>query len=311
MTKVELMNKFTRAYHRVGFKLKKHSPELLIVGGVTGLVGAAVMACKATTELEAVLENAKNRIDAVNEAMDHPETLPEGCTVDDRDKLVKAAYIKTGFELIKLYGPAVTVGAVSIAAIFTGGNILRKRNLALAAAYATVDGTFKDYRGRLIERFGKELDRELLYDVKTQEVEETVTNEDGSETTVTKTVNVVDPKTKSGYARCFDETCSGWTRDAEYNLMFLVQQQNYANEKLQSRGYLFLNEVYDMLGMQASRAGQSVGWVYDKDNKIGDNYVDFGIHDLHDENKRLFVNGYEKSIWLDFNVDGDILSLMP
>lgn len=311
MTKVELMNKVTRACHRVGFKLKKHSPELLIAGGVTGLVGAAVMACAATTKLDAILENAKNKINTVNEAMENPETLPEDCTVEDCKKSVKILYAQTGLELVKLYGPAATVGAVSIAAIFAGGNILHKRNLALAAAYATVDGTFKDYRGRLVERFGKELDRELLYDVKTQEVEEKVTNEDGSESTVTKTINVVDPKTKSGYARCFDETCSGWTRDAEYNLMFLVQQQNYANEKLQSRGYLFLNEVYDMLGMQASRAGQSVGWVYDKDNKIGDNYVDFGIHDLHDENKRLFVNGYEKSIWLDFNVDGNILDLMP
>ena len=95
------------------------------------------------------------------------------------------------------------------------------------------------------------------------------------------------------------------------NLSFLKCQQKYANDLLVAHGYLFLNQVYEMLGIPKTKAGQVVGWIYDKKNPQHDNYVDFGIYDLHNERKRDFVNGYERSILLDFNVDGDILSRNP
>lgn len=108
----------------------------------------------------------------------------------------------------------------------------------------------------------------------------------------------------SPYAAFFDEQSAAWTKNPECNKMFLLQQQNFANEKLRARGYLFLNEVYDMLGLPRTRAGQLVGWCYDEHNPCGDNYVDFNIFDDHN---REFVNGFEKSVLLDFNVDGNIL----
>ena len=212
--------------------------------------------------------------------------------------------------MAKLYAPAVILGTVSIAAILGGHNILRKRNIALAAAYTAVDKGFKEYRGRVIERFGEELDKELKYNIKAKEIEETVVNEDGTETTVKKTVNVADPNTTSIYARFFDDGCTGWTKDPEYNLMFLKDQQRYANDILKSRGHLFLNEVYDMLGIPRSTAGAVVGWIYDEKCPVGDNFVDFGIYDLYDEKKRDFVNGYERTILLDFNVDGEIYKMI-
>lgn len=318
MTKAELINSVTRTFYKAKFGLKKHSPEILVVTGVVGVVASAVMACKATTKVNAVLEEAKENIDGVHQVLETPslnqkyeEKYGEAYTVEASKKDLAVIYAQTGLKFVKLYGPSVLLGAASLACILTSHNIIRKRNVALAAAYATVDQGFKEYRGRVIERFGEELDRELKYNIKTKEIEETVVNEDGTEQTVKTTVNTIEPKQYSGYARCFDETCAYWDRDAERNLFFLLQQQNWANEKLQRQGYLFLNDVYKMLGMQPSAAGQVVGWIYDEKNPIGDNYVDFGIHDLHDESKRLFVNGYEKAIWIDFNVDGDILDMMP
>ena len=112
----------------------------------------------------------------------------------------------------------------------------------------------------------------------------------------------------SDYAKFFDEGCREWDKDPEYNLTFLKCQENYANDLLKSKGHLFLNEVYDMLGIPRTKAGQIVGWIYDEENPIGDNYVDFGIYDVYKEANRNFVNGYERNILLDFNVDGDILS---
>lgn len=129
-----------------------------------------------------------------------------------------------------------------------------------------------------------------------------VLNQNIEETKKTET------KSYSQYARFFDETCSAWTKDAEFNLMFLLQVQNYANEKLKARGYLFLNEVYEMLGLPRTKAGQIVGWVYKENNTDGDNYVDFGIYKT--EKNAKFVNGFEKSILLDFNVDGPIIDKM-
>lgn len=112
----------------------------------------------------------------------------------------------------------------------------------------------------------------------------------------------------SPYARWFDEKCDAYvSRDPESNRYFLMMQQNYANEKLRNRGYLFLNEVYDMIGIPRTKAGQVVGWLYNERNPVGDNFVDFGIYE--DRNAE-FVNGYTDRVLLDFNVDGNILEAL-
>ena len=304
------MSKLTRTLNRVGLKLKKHSPEILVVTGVVGTVASAVMACKATTKIDEVLAETKDNIDKTKDYVEK-KGFSEKYTEEDYKKDLTIFYAKGGLELVKLYAPSVALGAWSITAILSGHNVLRKRNVALAAAYATVEKGFKEYRGRVVERFGEELDRELKYNIKAKEVEETtVAEKTGEEKVTKKTVNVADPNNYSTYARFFDDGCTGWTKDPEYNLMFLKNQQRYANDLLKSRGHLFLNEVYDMLGIPRTKAGQVVGWIYDEEYPNGDNFVDFGIYDLYNEKARDFVNGYEKTILLDFNVDGDIMNLI-
>lgn len=306
----EIMNTITRKFHRIGFQLKKHSPEILVVAGVVGGVTSAVMACKATTKAGDIIEDTKSQLDIIHKGMEDGNIRGVEYTKEDGTKDLTIVYTQTAVKFIKLYGPAVALGTVSIVSILAGHNITRKRNLALTAAYATIDNSFKQYRNRVIERFGEELDRELKYDVKTKEVEETVVNEDGTESTVKTTVNVIDPNTISDYSRIFDECNPSWSKSPEHNLVFLKQQQNYANDLLKSRGHLFLNEVYDMLGFPRTQAGQIVGWVYDDVNPVGDNFVDFSIYNLDSERARAFVNGYERSILLDFNVDGNVWKLL-
>ena len=306
-----IVNSATKTFHRVGFQIKKHSPEILLVTGITGVVTSAVMACKATTKVDAIIEESKKSIDMIHEGMEAGNICDVEYTEEDGKKDLAIVYTQTGVKFAKLYGPSVLLGLTFIGCILASNNIIHKRNVALSAAYTAIDRSFKGYRSRVIERFGENMDRELRYNIKTQEVKETVVDEEtGKKKTVKSTVSVVDPNTYSDYARFFDEYCAGWTKDAEYNLMFLRQQQNYANELLKSRGHLFLNEVYDMLGIDRTKAGNIVGWVYDEKHPIGDNFVDFGIYVLDNEKARDFVNGRERSILLDFNVDGDILSLM-
>lgn len=307
MSKSNIMNNVTRTFGRMGLKLKKHSPEILIVAGVTGVVTSAVMACKATTKINTITENAKQQIDDIHEATARGEVAGTEYTQEDGKKDLAIVYAQTGLEFLKLYGPSLALGAVSIGCIFASNRIIRKRNIALAAAYATVDQGFKEYRGRVIERFGKELDRELKYNIKAKEIEEVSVDEKGNETIVKKTVETVDPNAHSVYAKIYHEGNIGWEKDPEMNRYFLQQTQNWANDRLRAKGHLFLNEVYDMLGFQRTKAGAQVGWIYDEKDPIGDNYVDFGIFDIHNPDKIAFVNGEERSILLDFNVDGVIL----
>lgn len=312
MKMFKIPTNISRTLSKTGFKIKKHSPEILVAVGTVGVVVSTVMACKATLKVDAVMDDTKKKVNKIHVAVENGVTeIGETYDIQDSKKDLTSVYAHTGVQLAKLYGPAVLIGAASITCMLTSHNILRKRNLALAAAYATVDQGFKEYRGRVIERFGKDLDRELKYNIKAEEIEEKVVNEDGSETVVKKTVEVAEFNPYSTYAKVFDESCAGWEKDAEMNMFFLHRQQDWANEKLKSRGYLFLNEVYEMLGFMPTRAGQSVGWIYDEKHPIGDNFVDFGIFDVERERVRAFINGYERSIILDFNVDGDIASLMP
>lgn len=309
--KKDILSNVNRTLSKVKFNVKKHSPEILIVAGVVGTVTSAVMACKATTKISSVLDESKKQIDQIHTATENGEIKGVEYTQEDGKKDLAIVYAQTGLKFVKLYGPSVILGALSLTAIISSNNILRKRNVALAAAYTAVDKGFKEYRGRVIERFGKDLDRELRYNIKAKEIEEKVVDENGKEKTVKKTVNVVgDPNHYSEFARFFDDGCTGWCKDAEHNLVFLKQQQAAANRILQREGYLFLNEVYDMLGIPRTKAGQVVGWVYDEDNPIGDNYVDFGIYDLYNEKARDFVNGIERTILLDFNVDGNVWEMM-
>lgn len=318
MKNVELMNKLSRQFGKVRLSLKKHSPEILLVTGVVGTVASTIMACKATTKIHDVLDETKENIEKVHQgvadgqviAIENGQEKIVPYSQEDANKDLTIHYAKAGVGLAKLYGPAIMLGAASLTCILASHNIIHKRNVALTAAYATVERNFKDYRGRVVERFGEALDKELRYNIKAREIEEIVTDEEGNEKVVKTTIHTADVDLGSDYARFFDEYCLGWRKDADYNRMFVQQIQSWANDKLKSQGYLYLNDVYEMLGFEKTKAGQVVGWIYDESNQLGDNYVDFGLYDLHNEKKRDFINGRERSVLLDFNVDGNIWELM-
>lgn len=311
--KTDIIANMSRSLHKVGFKIKKHSPEILVVTGVIGIVASTVMACKATTKVQDIVDETKETIDTIHDCVNKGLHTSDGeeYTQEVANKDLAIVYTQTAWKFAKLYGPSVILGVASVGCMVGSNRILRKRNVALAAAFKAVDTSFKEYRGRLIDRFGKDLDRELRFGIKAKEVEEKVVDENGKETTVTKTVEVVDPNVAhSMYSVVFCEGNSGWTKNAELNKVFLIQQQNYANDKLRLNGILTLNEVYDMIGTPRTAYGQIAGWVYTEDGTAGDNFVDFGIFDVNNEKACDFLNGRERSIILDFNCIGNILEYM-
>ena len=122
----------------------------------------------------------------------------------------------------------------------------------------------------------------------------------------TKKIKKVD-NDLSPYAKWFDSTCVSWANDSEYNKMFLKNVQRYCNDRLRVMGHLYLNEVYDQLGLSRTKAGQVMGWIYDEENSDNGNFVDF---DIYNERNADFVNGYSNKCILDFNVDGNILNYL-
>lgn len=261
--------------------LQKSSPTTLFVAGIAGVVGTAVLASRATLKLGEILDEAENQ-QAILENV-------EGDLEAQGSKLVKVA---TAVKIVKLYAPTVLVGTLTIGALTGSHRVLTVRNSSLTAAYAALDQAFDKYRKHVIDEIGEEREHSLRYDLQKKEFVE-----DG------KKVHhkVAGPNQTSIYARFFDETCSSWNPNAEINLLFLRAQQNYANDKLRARGHVFLNEVYDSLGLDRSQAGSVVGWVL---NPEGDNYIDFGLNNGESERVRAFVRGHESAVLLDFNVDG-------
>ena len=306
--KQEIINKATRLLSSTQYQVKKHSPEILMVAGIAGTIVGTVLACKATTKVSEIIEEKNKNIEDVHTYL---EDNTKEYTEEDSKKDLTIIYAQTGVKLFKLYAPAIGVMALSFASIIAGHKVLKKRNIAIAAAYAAIDKGFKQYRKNVIEEFGEGVDQQMRFGLKSKEIKKK--DKDGK--TVKETEYYIDPDANpldniSEYARFFDAASSNFAKDPEYNMMFLRRQQDYANEMLKSRGHLFLNEVYDLLDIPRSKAGQVVGWVYDKNgNTKGDNYVDFGLY-RNDQGTRRFVNGLEYNILLDFNVDGVIYDII-
>jgi hypothetical protein len=285
---ISVKNAITSKIGRQLLTGQKHMPTILFGAGVVGVVATVVIACRATLKVHEILDDAQDELEEA-ESLEHSDS--------DRQKSVARIYFKAGGRIAALYAPAVLVGAVSIGAL-TGAHIsLHKRNLALTAAYAALDKGFREYRDRVVKELGEGKDKEFRYGA-----QDATIVEDGPEGPKTLDVKRLGSDDPSIYARWFDDSCTAWQRQPEYNRIFLKCQQNYANDLLNSRGHVFLNEVYDSLGMKRSREGSVVGWV--KGN--GDGFVDFGIFNPDSHTNRDYVNGWQDRVLLDFNVDGVI-----
>ena len=289
-----------------GLKLQKHAPDILVGAGIVSIGGGVVVACKATIKAEAVMADRHEKLELIDDALNNQSVGEIEYTEDDAKKDTQIVNTQTAIAVAKLYIPAGGLLLFGILNILAGHNLQKDRLIALAAGYNGLLASFTEYRGRVVEDQGIDKDLEYLHGVTEAEVVEVKTVR-GKEKEEIVPAAILDKANLSIYARVFDDANLEWTKDQTYNLHFLKSQQNMANQILKDRGYIFLNEVYQMLGFEPVPFGQLVGWM----NGIGgDGFVDFGIYDERNREARDFVNGREKSIWLDFNVDGVIYDLI-
>lgn len=291
-----------KSFKKAQLTVRKHSPEILMVAGVIGTVAGAVMACKETLELEDVLDECKQEKMELEEQYAMCEEYSEDALKKDQVKLT----IKHAVKIVKLYAPSVIMEATSIGVIFASNDIMRKRNASMAAAYATLNSMYKRYRQNVIESYGEEVDKDMRFGVKHEKVTEI--DEDGNKVKIDARIVDLDNTALaiSDYSRFFQAGCKGFDASSgRYNLLYLKGIQAMFNNKLIADGYVMLNDVYRELGFDTIPEGWSIGWVYDEENPIGDNYIDFGLYEARNKNQRA-VNDWEPVILMDFNVDGNL-----
>ena len=265
-----------RAAGKVALKLQTHAPEILTGIGIAGMGAAVYSGCKASTKLDSIMDDYDEHKDKV--------------------KLAK--------DIGRSYGPCVTLFVASACCIGSAVGILNHRVTDMAIVAKGIEKGFNLYRSRVIEDQGPEKD--ILYRHGLEKVTELVPDDKGVNKPVTKykKADIRKAGDPSIYARVFDEWNPNHSKDPVANLCFVRAQMAYAQQLLMTRGYLFLSEVYSALGFTPTKASQIVGWSLKKNPN---SFVDFGIYDLINDRKSLFINGEESNILLDFNVDGCIL----
>ena len=292
---------------RNALRVQKHSPAILFGVGVVGFGATIVTASRATVKAKAIIDEHVTSMGEIDQAtaLGADENAKGSYSDDDRRNDHFYIWARTCVGLTRLYLPSIALATLSIGSFAGAQYILNARNASLAAAAKLAEAAYDKYRDRVIEEFGAEKDEELRLGLKANKV--SVTDEEGKEKK--ETMMTVSEDSPSMYARFFDEFNKNFNKnDRQLNRLFLSTQQNYLNDVLKVRGHVFLNEVYDALGMERTSAGAVVGWAITKDGT--DNFIDFGVFNSNDLQKRMFVNGDERAVLLDFNVNGVIYDLI-
>lgn len=291
--------KVTQVAGRAGLLLRKAAPDILFGLGISGLIGAAVLAAKAGREHDQLQELNDVHISETTEILSS-EVSAQRISETEYKKELGLVYIQSGARWIKLYGPAIGLATASIISLVVGHRQTKQRMASAIAAYTLIERSYAQYRQRVIEKLGQDKDDEFRF---------------GEPETHSYDIVDVDGKKKkqkyrvyrdvSDYVAFFDEFSLYYRSDAPMNMYFLKTQQAHLNDLLQSQGHVFLNEVWDRLGIPRTKAGAVVGWV--KNSETGDGIINLG---LYSDRNTAFVNGHETACLIDPNVDGVIYDLL-
>lgn len=271
---------------------KKNSPGIFFAAGIVGVLGGTVLACRATMKMGPVVDKLEHDIKQVKELTDlHEQHNHTDYEEQELNKDLAYVYAKGAINIAKLYAPAAVVGLAGIGLLAGSHTILVRRNAALTATVGILAKAYDDYRARVRETYGEEAEADLALGV--YELDET-TLPDGTKAIAKK----IKPGHWSPYAQSFDPGNRNWDRNEEYTRMFIDAQQKHANDRLRAYGHVFLNEVYDMLGIERTSTGQLVGWV----KGYGDDYIEFKLYPYQDHDTGSMI--------IDFNVDGQVYQLI-
>lgn len=297
-----------------GLFLKAHAPEIMVGGGVTGFVLTVISACKSTCKANEIMD-VKEECERENrEALANGE-IPDAVWAEN-DKMIRRNAKK---ELIKAYTPTVTMGIVSIVLVLGGYKLINGRLVKTAAAYKILEDGFGRYRENVRDIYGEEADREMLHRVRPERLAAAQEEREKNREIESDKKRGIKNKEKKGtayqeiYSAVFDQYSDRWRRSwmPEQVWDYLRQKEREANDMLRIRKHIFLNEVYDLLGLERTEEGALVGWILTKNNP--ESKVDFGLKLIPESRRREFLTAQcNEDIWLrlHFNPDGLIYNMI-
>lgn len=274
-------------------KAVKHAPAICVGVGACGVAIGAGLIAKATYDHKEEIEESINNIEVTKE-------WTTESSEKERKKEIARSYVKCAKSLTRIYLPGSTCMCAGLCSILFGHRILSMRYAAVIAAYESVNKSYKGYRANIREKYGKDEDIETAYDLKAEKLND--------ETVYVPKDDIFIPDRDlsdfavffgSGYSTLIDSDTNP-TNDPERNREILRDIEQAANDIFNQQGYLFLSDVYLMLGMLYKYPPDGIGWVKGR----GDDFVSFGIFDVRNANA---ISGDEDIFLLDFNHDGYIL----
>ena len=313
------MNNFTGMLHKVGFWSRRKSPELLVAGSIVAAAGSIILAIRATPKAEIVVANANKRITQIKLDMtDDNKIANKEYSISLGKKDLTKAYSKTAFDLGKLYLPTMIGFGLTVTGILGSHKIMKGRNVALAAAYTTIENGYRAYRDRVADKLGESIENDIYRNIHSDKKEITELDKDGNEVTNIKNVKGPHIRVDSDFSVIYDQNAKEWIRDTNMVLNLLAMKEKYLNQKLVYSGSLFLHEVYEELGIDIYSLGEKkiqasrvLGWIYDPTDNTRDSYISMGLFDTmgnRNEYAMKALRNNEQELFLDFNVDGDILT---
>lgn len=227
------MNKIDLAKlgQKVLSKVSKHSPEILIGLGISGMAIAGVLAVKATPKAMQLIEEKKEE---------------EGV-----EKLQVVDTVKTTW---KCYAPAVGLGVVSAACIIGANSVSTRRTAALATAYKLSETALTEYKDAVLETIGEEKEREVKQKVAEKKVEK-MGNVDINTLTVVGSSDI-----------WFMDGGTGQSFLSNYN--HIKEIENIFNNDLRTDDYLSWNYLLELFGLDKIDEGYYLGWNIDRDGYL-------------------------------------------
>lgn len=221
---MKVSNGLLKVYYRAGSCVKRNSSTILTCAGAVGVVGTAIMAVRATPKALLLIEKAEEK---------------------KRDSLTKLETVQAAGIV---YIPSIIMGLSTIGCIF-GANVLNKRQqAALTSAYALVENTYKEYRGKVKELLGDETDTQIRD-------------------------AIIKDKVKEDWHACVpgnnsldlsDDVCLFYDevgdRYFEARPSDVFNAEYHLNRNFTLRGCANLNEFYMFLGLDETEAGETLGW---------------------------------------------------
>lgn len=253
-----------------GAGIKAKSPLILVTTGIGLGVVSVITACKATTKVEDILDEAKIENANIDTALAHPERLKDGETYTEEDakndrRIVK---VQTGKKLVKNYAIPIIAGVTAIICVLGGYKILNNRNVALTSSLNAVTAAFAKYRERVISEQGAVMDRHFRYgtkltktiekDANTGEEREIFHEELPCEEALRDNIN---PNLIWDFCR---ETSPNFPREFDRRpeaLELLIQADEWLKNNVKLRGKVLAAEVCDLLNLPTNEDCYNYGWL--------------------------------------------------